>query len=405
MFGHVDFFKNNLWFAHTNRKMLDQMANHATKHPAASMDKHGHADVEAFIDLSRLSLDNLIDPYMPHIRRHRDAGLRGGDRGRRGRTGRPDPGEVVHGAAHQPAGVPRGPAPAQGRGAAAKMRSFPEEPVRDVMGFLLQHAQRCRAGSRRSCRSSATRRYYFAPQGQTKIMNEGWATYWHTKMMTRHILSDSEVIDYCRPPLGHRLPAARAAQPLQDGRRAVPPHRGALEQGPASARTGSSVTTRASSAPGTPARGSGARRSSRCGATHNDITFLDTFLTADFCREQGFFTTKYDPKAGEWLVDSHEFEDIKRQLLMMLATRGTPRVYVVDGNHRNRGDLRLWHQHEGVDIQLDWASVTMQNLVALWGRPVHLDTSIEGKPIRLSHDGTEGKRIKREAVDEEEEEE
>ena len=37
---------------------------------------------------------------------------------------------------------------------------------------------------------------YFAPQGQTKIMNEGWATYWHTKMMTSHILSDSEVIDY-----------------------------------------------------------------------------------------------------------------------------------------------------------------------------------------------------------------
>jgi stage V sporulation protein R len=38
--------------------------------------------------------------------------------------------------------------------------------------------------------------YYFAPQGQTKIMNEGWATYWHTKIMTKHILTDAEVIDY-----------------------------------------------------------------------------------------------------------------------------------------------------------------------------------------------------------------
>ena len=37
-----------------------------------------------------------------------------------------------------------------------------------------------------------------------------------------------------------------------------------------------------------------------------------------------------------------------------------------------------------------------RRLVALWGRPVHLDTLIEGKPIRLSHDGTECKRIKRE---------
>ena len=136
--------------------------------------------------------------------------------------------------------------------------------------------------------------------------------------------------------------------------------------------------------------------------THNDITFLDTFLTADFCREMGFFTTKYDPKAGEWVIDSREFEDVKRQLLQMLASRGTPRVYVVDGNHANRGELRLWHQHEGLDIQLDWASITLANLFAIWGRPVHLDTAVDGKPLRLSHDGTEFKRTKRDSEGEEE---
>ena len=38
--------------------------------------------------------------------------------------------------------------------------------------------------------------YYFAPQGQTKIMNEGWASYWHSTMMTQHVLRDSEIIDY-----------------------------------------------------------------------------------------------------------------------------------------------------------------------------------------------------------------
>jgi stage V sporulation protein R len=100
------------------------------------------------------------------------------------------------------------------------------------------------------------------------------------------------------------------------------------------------------------------------------------------------------------VIDSREFEDVKTQLLMMLATRGTPRVYVVDGNHANRGELRMFHQHEGVDIQLDWAQVTLGNLHALWGRPVHLDTTVEGKPIRLSHDGSEAKRVKREKVEE-----
>ena len=29
VYGHCDFFKNNMWFSHTNRKMVDEMANHA----------------------------------------------------------------------------------------------------------------------------------------------------------------------------------------------------------------------------------------------------------------------------------------------------------------------------------------------------------------------------------------
>jgi len=80
---------------------------------------------------------------------------------------------------------------------------------------------------------------------------------------------------------------------------------------------------------------------------------------------------------------------VKRGLLQMVAGCGTPRIYVVDGNHANRGELRLAHQHQGMDIQLDWASVTMTNLVHVWGRPVHLDTLVDGKFMRLSCDGTQ----------------
>ena len=31
VYGHSDFFKNNAWFARTNRKMVDEIANHATR--------------------------------------------------------------------------------------------------------------------------------------------------------------------------------------------------------------------------------------------------------------------------------------------------------------------------------------------------------------------------------------
>src|SRR5205085_10578973 len=65
--GHVDFFKNNMWFAHTNRKMLDEMANHGSRIQRL-VDRYGYEIIEDFIDTC-LSLDNLIDYHAPYIRR------------------------------------------------------------------------------------------------------------------------------------------------------------------------------------------------------------------------------------------------------------------------------------------------------------------------------------------------
>ena len=49
VYGHCDFFKNNAWFGQTNRKMLDQMANHATR-ISRYIDRYGFEKVEEFID-------------------------------------------------------------------------------------------------------------------------------------------------------------------------------------------------------------------------------------------------------------------------------------------------------------------------------------------------------------------
>ena len=59
VYGHNDFFKNNFTFKYTNRKMVDEMANHATR-VRRHIDRIGVEKVEDFIDLA-LSLENLID--------------------------------------------------------------------------------------------------------------------------------------------------------------------------------------------------------------------------------------------------------------------------------------------------------------------------------------------------------
>jgi len=67
VYGHCDFFKNNASFAHTNRKMLDEMANHGSR-IRRYIEELGHDEVENFIDVC-LSLENLIDQHGPYIRR------------------------------------------------------------------------------------------------------------------------------------------------------------------------------------------------------------------------------------------------------------------------------------------------------------------------------------------------
>jgi len=90
VYGHCDFFKNNAWFTHTSRKMMDVLANHGAR-IRRYMDRHGQERVENFIDVVH-SLDNLIDPYSPYIDRGTETKPRRDDGDARVRA---EPGELT----------------------------------------------------------------------------------------------------------------------------------------------------------------------------------------------------------------------------------------------------------------------------------------------------------------------
>lgn len=122
---------------------------------------------------------------------------------------------------------------------------------------------------------------------------------------------------------------------------------------------------------------------------HNDITFIDTFLTPEFCREHKLFSFAYHDSINQYVIESREFEKVKQRLLFSLTNFGMPWIYVVDGNYRNRGELLLKHEHNGIDLRIDWAKETLTNLQVIWSRPVHLQTIVDNKPTLLSFDGSE----------------
>ena len=141
VYAHCDFFKNNTWFGRTNRRMIDDMANHATRIRRYG-ERHGLERVEKTLD-TFLSLENLIDPHsvfmLREARPHRardDDEEDGGD----GRTVIDCPRRSTWTATStHPRGWNAGGPGSGSRRKKAKTR-FPQRPMRDVLLFLLQHA-------------------------------------------------------------------------------------------------------------------------------------------------------------------------------------------------------------------------------------------------------------------------
>src|SRR5436190_4129249 len=70
VYGHCDFFKNNAFFAHTSRKMMDEMANHGAR-VRRYVERFGEDEVEQFLDRC-MSVDDLIDVHSTAIRRREE---------------------------------------------------------------------------------------------------------------------------------------------------------------------------------------------------------------------------------------------------------------------------------------------------------------------------------------------
>jgi stage V sporulation protein R len=108
--------------------------------------------------------------------------------------------------------------------------------------------------------------------------------------------------------------------------------------------------------------------------SHNDVTFLDEFLTQEFVDENDYFTYEYTHASGDYRVTSTDYRDVKKKLMLQFTNFGKPTITVADGNYRNRNELLLTHQFNGVMLDMAQAEATLERVFELWGRPVNLLT-------------------------------
>jgi stage V sporulation protein R len=158
--GHVDFFKNNVYFSQTNRRMVDDAAMHARRINEYEF-KYGRKVVEQFLD-AVLSIEEHVDPNFFIKKRHEEKKTeekqqkqqvegRYDDLFSLGKRSEPEPSK-------------------EGKAGEQKM-----EPEKDVVYFIMQNSPILEPWQRDLMSMIHDEMLYFVPQMQTKILNEGWA--------------------------------------------------------------------------------------------------------------------------------------------------------------------------------------------------------------------------------------
>ncbi|WP_276260824.1 SpoVR family protein [Haloglomus litoreum] len=370
---------------------------------------------------------------------------------------------------------------------------FPAEPEKDILAFLWNHGKAYDEDAGKAVEMTEWQRdvlellrkeaYYFAPQKMTKVMNEGWAAYWESKMMTDEAFAgDDEFLSYAdhmaavlgSPGLNPYKLGLQLWNYVENttNRREVVEKllrvegvtwrnfddtvdldhvRDLLEPEPwlvdvvghlddldpedprvdadalAAAREGEvdvqrypwkvltyeGLTQRHYSLVKPAFRGflkrisqseleriarylfdtdrydsvdeavadvdraAGWDRMREIRESHNDVTFLDEFLTQEFVDDNDYFTYEYTHTTQDYRVTSTDYRDVKKKLMLRFTNFGKPTIAVEDGNYENRNELLLAHQYNGVMLDIRQAQQTLERVFQLWGRPVNLKTIVK----------------------------
>ncbi len=219
-------------------------------------------------------------------------------------------------------------------------------------------------------------------------MNEGWASYWHSRIMTEKVLDASEIVDYADANAGVMATAPGRFNPYKVGvelYRYVEDRWNKGQFGKEWEECDDIDEKRHWDM----RLGLGRKKVFEVRSLYNDVTFIDEFLTPEFCIQQKLYTFGFSGRNERFEIESRQFKEVKDKLLFQLTNFGDPYIRVIDANYANRGELLLLHEHMGADLRQDYAKETLSSLVRVWKRPVGITSKLESKSVMLRYDGSE----------------
>ncbi len=352
--AHADFFKNNTWFEHTSRSMVSEAAEHAVRIEQYK-EEYGLDAVERLMDAA-FALERHIDPYKGLIRKPYPKRKVVEKEARRHEYSDLFPGEQGYSLTRTYEGG-----------------KVPAHPERDLLWFLAQHAP-LEDWERDTLEIIREESYYFYPQFNTKIMNEGWASYWHAEIINRYDgMSPSEMVDFAALHAGVVRPAGRLEiNPYYLGYKIFVDIERRWD---AMHAAGESTMT-------------GREKMFDVRTFDDDFSFLRNYLTDELIEELELYTyapacdcnrrgQRTCPRCGEIAIVSREADAVVETLLRPRYNYGVPKVVVV-GTEGGVLELRQEDWENG-GLDRHYAEKTLEFLHALWKAPVIVHTVDDGE--------------------------
>src|SRR5579871_914186 len=119
--------------------------------------------------------------------------------------------------------------------------------------------------------------------------------------------------------------------------------------------------------------------------TESDVSLIRNYLTKELVEDLDLYL--YQKEGDEWVIVEKNWEKIRDSLVASRTNFGYPYITVIDADFNGNTELLLKHQYEGQELDVVYAQKTLEYVQYIWSRPVHLETVVEGEPMRLSYNG------------------
>jgi stage V sporulation protein R len=349
--GHADFSKNNMLFRKSQEQGSEHIIEHAASHARQierDIENHGFKAVEKVLDAA-LSLEQYIDL---------DRGLR--------RELFPEYAakpETAAADAFRSRFATLDVAEKSAPNARRQRAPLPPHPEKDLLWFIATYAPDMESWERDIFLAVRAESFYFYPVFATQTMNEGWASYWHARLLREaDFIPQDTYLDAIKCHSDVVRPVAAEEQVALS----VNPYHLGFTLWEQIIKQGGVETAR------------------RVMREDDDFSFLRNNLTRELVTDMGLFRFKKQQN-GPLKVLAEDIDELRETLLQGKYNFGAPRVSVAEV--KSDGTLVLEHGSDidkrGLDTEN--ARKVLDYVIHVWRRPVMLRTvDAASKPVEVS---------------------